>query len=377
MRKMFTRGLLLALIFFQLAGGSHPRMNPADPMKRYESDSEAMAIGAGVGAAIHIVAKIVGQFIGDMEFAERWRDYVPFPFMRSILPPKGWMGWKEEILDLMGMATLGASMGSFGSGGLLAQQFQFGFTDAVTHSFLAMIAESLRGDKPFTTQPPFVDVVMVKIASQIIRDELIPADVPPFRGKTKNVLILNSAVEVTTSALIGALEGAALALLYTQVRDNEISLTEMMKQEMLVGAISKGVGALRTVVFFGPRVHVSESEKQRIDAYARLRGVDIRWALDHAQFRDIRYANAKSLQNEDMRAFTYDRSIALPHRFDPRNNPVDQYLGAHEAAHINQLVETPDWIYLAVRYPSFRRGSDKPHDLRVFERFPESLDFRK
>jgi len=262
MKVFLTRFCVLSLILLQLGGG--PGLHPDDPFTKYEEDAEIMGYGAGAGAALYIVQKILGQTIGDTDFAKSIREGLPF--MSAIIPPPpGWLGWKEEILDLLGYSTLGAGVASFGAGGELAQQFQFGMSDALSHFFISSIAELGRGDRFTTTQPPLIDLVMVKTASQIIRDQLMPSDIIPVRGHHSEIMILNGAYEITAHAFIGAMEGAALALMQTQIRDEEISLKDALKREMAVGAIARGLVQLQRVVLFGPRIHVSKSEKRKIE----------------------------------------------------------------------------------------------------------------
>ena len=149
LKKHSVRLFVLLLIFLQLGGG--PKVHRDDPMNEFVKNGVNMGYGAAAGAAVYLVSKILGSTVGSSEVAKAIRKNLPF--MSAIIPRKGWIGWREEILDLMGMTTLGASVGSYTAGGQLAQQFQFGFSDALSHYFLSTLAEWVRGDKLFTTQP--------------------------------------------------------------------------------------------------------------------------------------------------------------------------------------------------------------------------------
>jgi len=367
-KRVLTRVFVVIVILLQLGNG--PGLHPDDPFQKYEEDAEVMGYGAGVGAAFYLVTKILGATIGDSDFAVSLREGAPF--MSALIPPKGWLGWKEELLDIAGYATLGAGVASFGAGGEFAQQFQFGMTDAFSHFFIATVAELARGDDFTSTQPPFIDLVMVKTASQIIRDQLIPADIPPFRGRTSEILILNSLTELTAHAAIGAIEGAAIAVLQTKVRKRDISLKEALKQEMVVGAVARGLHQIYRIVYFGPRIHVSRSEKRKIEAYAAAQGIDIRWGLKHAQFRNIKYSRIKKGSgNENYSSGVSDRHASMLDGFDPRNNPDHVRIAAHEAYHLHQMAASPDWIYLRIVDSDFRREQiNGEYEKRPVEIFP-------
>jgi hypothetical protein len=374
-KKSLCHCLIVILISTQIVlpvKAAEYGMDPRDPMMRYQAGSENMQQGAMMGAALYLVSKLLGETIGDMAFSKYLRDHLPF--MHYIVPPSGWLGWKEEILNLAGYTTLGAAVGSVGSGGLVAQQFQMGLSDAMSHWFLSNVAEML-GNEDFADETPFIDLVMVKTASQIIRDELIPAGAPPLRGRSTGVLVINGAIEITANALIGAVEGATMATLYTQVRGNKVELREFFRRQMKNHAWVRGIEALNTVVMMGPRVHVSKSEKAKIQAYAEARGVDIRWALDHAQFRNGNYLFAANdpTVSDDTAAYQSGRNIVFREEPDIANTTRGKQLAAHEAYHMNQDVSTPNWLYLRMRHPDFRKQSDlADHDSRIFERFAET-----
>ncbi len=370
MKKVFWNGLVIILIFMQL--GASPRIHPDDPVIHYQDDFQDMESGALIGAAVYLVSKVFGYTIGDTEIAQAIREKLPF--MAFIIPPSGWLGWKEECLNLSGFMVTGAAMGSYGSSGEIAQQFQFAFSDALSQRFLEDIVRYIGSDD--SPKTPFIDLVMVKTASQIIRDELIPAGIPPFRGKSTEIMILNAATELTAMTLIGAVEGAAVAALYTDIRDLSANRKEIFDREMMMNAAYRAMDTFNTIIYLGPRVHVSEKEREIINNYAKARGVDIRWALDHAQFRDGASAvvGKHSVDNDKVYAYAQDRHIVFQHPFDPRHNPYDPYVGFHEAYHLNQNAETPNWIYMRVKYPEYRRQSDiSEHDEALFEQFPSKF----
>src|SRR3989344_856329 len=137
MRKVLYRCCVLALIFLQIAGTT-PHIDQRDPMITYQRGDEPMEQGALIGAALYIVSRILGYSFGHHPWAQSLRTHVPF--MNYIIPQTAWGGWKEEILNILGYATLGAAVGSLGSGGILAQQFQIGLSDAISHEILSEIA---------------------------------------------------------------------------------------------------------------------------------------------------------------------------------------------------------------------------------------------
>ena len=347
-------------------------MDPRDPLIKYQNDAESLEQGALMGAALYLTSKLLGETIGDTAFAVKLRSYLPF--MEYIIPPKGWRGWKEEIWNFAGYSVTGAAIGSFGASGVLAQQLEIGFTDAMNHYFLMQITEYF-GNQTFRNDVPFIDMVMIKTASQIIRDELIPAGVPAFRGQTKEVLVLNGVTELTAYALIGAVEGASIAAVQKHVRNREVSAEDFIKN-MSQHAATRGFEALNTIVFLGPRLHVSDREKEKIQAYAEARGVDIRWALKHGQFRDGRYLASGTSEATGKGAIGYaqGRNIMIRKEFDPANDAFDQMLGAHEAYHVMQEVDSPSWIYLRMHYPEYDGETSHPdHGSRIQEVFAETV----
>ena len=280
MKVLLSKGILLFLIFVQIGlpvTSFSQHMDPRDPLIKYQNDAESLEQGALMGAALYLTSKLLGETIGDTAFAVKLRSYLPF--MEYIIPPKGWRGWKEEIWNFAGYSVTGAAIGSFGASGVLAQQLEIGFTDAMNHYFLMQITEYF-GNQTFRNDVPFIDMVMIKTASQIIRDELIPAGVPAFRGQTKEVLVLNGVTELTAYALIGAVEGASIAAVQKHVRNREVSAEDFIKN-MSQHAATRGFEALNTIVFLGPRLHVSDREKEKIQAYAEAQYSEVEG--EHAQ----------------------------------------------------------------------------------------------